>query len=183
MTMKKLLLMTFLLCSASIIVAAQPRPIDKASPSVVQTGQEVYYVRYEGGIFGSSAKEKGILKFDDANQRVVFYRLKPSQREMFALPYSSLLILFPDHKKDVSQTGKVMSTMPLPGAGAFGLLSSSAKFAKITFDDPDVEAEGTVSFRFSKKDDLLNFIRSLGMRAEMKQRGDAYYRPRSSPIY
>ena len=117
MIMKKLLLMTFLLGCASAAAIAQPRPIDKTPAATVQTrsAQEVYYVRYEGGIFGSSAKEKGMLKFDDENQRVVFYRLKPTQREMFALPYASLLILFPDHKKDVSQTGKVMERMPVPG--------------------------------------------------------------------
>ena len=183
MIMKKLLLMTFLAGCMSIAAYAQPRPVDKAPTPTVQAGPTEYHVRYEGGIFGSSAKEKGILTFDDENQRVVFYRLKPSRQEMFALPYDSLLVLFPDHQKDVSQTGKVMERMPVPGAGLFGLMSSSAKFAKITFDDPDVEAEGTVAFRFSKKDELLQFIRALGTRADMKPRGDAYYRPRSSPIY
>ena len=183
MTMKKLLLLPLLLGCLSAMAYAQPRPVDKTSPSSIPAGPDTYPVRYEGGVFGSSAKEQGYLKCDDANQRLIFYRLKPSLTEMFSLPYASLLILFPDHKKDISQTGKIMQTMPIPGAGVFGLMTSSAKFANITFDDPDVEAEGTVSFKFSKREDLLTFIRNLGTKAEMKARGDAYYRPRSTPIY
>jgi hypothetical protein len=183
MTMKKLSVLPLLLGCFSAIAFAQPRPVDKATATAVQTAPGTYYVRYEGGIFGSSKKESGILKFDDANQRIIFYRLKPTESEMFSLPYSSLLILFPDHTTDVSQTGKIMRTMPVPGAGVFGLLTSDAKYAKITFDDPDVEAEGTISFKFKKREELLTFIRTLGMKAEMKARGDAYYRPRSTPIY
>ena len=161
-------------------VAAQPRPLEQT----VNTANtpDVYTARYEGGLFGTSAKEKGTIKFDDSNLRMVFYRANDS-KEMFSIPYDALVVIYPDSKESTPQSGKVISALPLPGAGLANLMSKSTKYANLTFDDPDIEAKGTASFRFDDKQALLNFIAKLGTKAKMVQRGDAYYRPKAKPVY
>jgi hypothetical protein len=160
-------------------VHGQPRPIERTAD--VASTPDIYQARYEGGLFGTSAKEKGTIKFDDTNLRMVFYR--NDQREMFSIPYDALVVIYPDSKESTPQSGKVISALPLPGAGLANLMSKSTKFANITFDDPDIEAKGTASFRFDDKQSLLNFIAKLGTKAKMVQRGDAYYRPKAKSVY
>ncbi len=179
--MKKFLFLTIAIFCFFGISNAQPRPADKTMPAVSPNAPDSYETRYEGGIFGSSAKEKGTLRFDDTNERIVFYR--ENGKEMFSIPYASLVTVFPDSKQSVPQSGKVIGALPLPGAGLAGLMSKSTKYANLTFDDPDVEAKGTASFRFKDKAMLLTFIGKLGEKANMKARGDAYYRPRNPSIY
>lgn len=158
----------------SVGVYSQPRPVDRSS-TVPATAPDSYQVRYEGGLFGNGSKEKGTLKVDDANERIIFSR-PGEQRAMFEIPYAALIVVYPDSKESVSQSGKVIGALPIPGAGLAGLMSKSTKFANITFDDPDIEAKGSASFRFDSKEDLLLFINKLGSQAKMVQRGDAYYR-------
>ncbi|MEJ7622538.1 MAG: hypothetical protein WKF34_00960 [Pyrinomonadaceae bacterium] len=176
--MKKLFLFV-VLCACSLATFAQPRPVDKA-PEPVST-RPAYEARYEGGLFGQSDTEKGSLKFDDINERVVFYR--KDGREMFAVPYSALIVIYPDSKVGTSTTGNVVSRLPLPGAGLAGLLSKRTKFLIMQFDDPEVEVKGTANFKFEDKEMLLAFINALGQKAKMKQRGDAYYRARSTAVF
>lgn len=178
--MNKLVFLTISVFCFAGMMSAQPRPMDKTA-TVAPNTPDSYEARYEGGIFGSSEKEKGTLKFDDANERVIFYRT--DQKEMFSIPYPSLIVIYPDSKESVPQAGKVISHIPLPGAGLANLLSKSTKYANLTFDDPDVEAKGTASFRFGSKEMLLAFINKLGAKAKMRQRGDAYYRPKSTPVF
>ena len=166
------------LCFAGA-VWAQPRPVPAASDT--KNTPDAYGARYEGGIFGASAKEKGTLKFDDVNLRVVFYRL--DGREMFSLPYDALLVIYPDSKESVPQSGKVISALPVPGAGLANLMSKSTKYAILTFDDPDIDVKGSASFRFDQKEQLLAFINKLGTKAKMTQRGDAFYRPKSKAVF
>jgi hypothetical protein len=164
----------------SVISAyAQPRPVDR-STTVPDNAPDVFSARYEGGLFGNGAKEKGTLKIDEANQRLVFYR-PGEQKEMFEIPYEALVVIYPDSKESVPQSGKVIGALPIPGAALAGLMSKSTKYANLSFDDPDIEAKGTASFRFDSKEDLLTFINKLGSRAKMVQRGDAYYRRKKSP--
>jgi hypothetical protein len=177
--MKKLLFITLALCFPAGIVYAQPRPVDR-TPMVTNT-PDSYAARYEGGIFGASGKQKGTLKFDDANLRLIFNR--EDGKEMFSIPYEALIVIYPDSKESVPQSGKVISHLPLPGAGLASLMNKSTKYANMTFDDPDIEVKGTASFRFDNKDNLLKFIDKLGAKAKMKQRGDAYYRPKASPVF
>lgn len=125
-----------------------------------------------------SGKEKGMLKFDDKNERVVFHR--GDGREMFSIPYESLFVVYPDSKTSASTSGRVISALPLPGAGLAGLMTKDTKYAILSFDDPDIEARGTASFRFEDKKSLLAFINKLGVKAKMTQRGDAYYRPKKA---
>lgn len=161
------------------IAMAQPRPVEK-TPSIPANAPSSYEARYEGGLFGASKKETGNLTFDDANERVVFMR---EGKEMFSIPYNSLIMVYPDSKDDVPQAGKVLSKVPIPGRELFGLLNKSTKYANMTFEDPDVQANGTASFRFKDKDKLISFINQLGVKAKMKQRGDAFYKPRNSSTF
>ena len=45
------------------------------------------------------------------------------------------------------------------------------------------EAKGTASFRFDNQQELLSFMNSLGPRAKMIQRGDAYYRAKQKSVF
>jgi hypothetical protein len=161
------------------IAFSQPRAPEKAQ--TVSTATE-WQVRYEGGVFGSSAKEHGTIKVDDKNERMTFIR-QSDGHEMFSIPYEAFIVLYPDSKTDTPQSGKVISHLPLPGAGLASLMSKSIKFANLQFDDPDIDAKGTASFRFDDQKDLLSFLNSLGPRAKMLQRGDAYYRPKQKSVF
>lgn len=177
--MKKAILAAACAVILSAMAYSQPRPPEKVQTVSTETQWEA---RYEGGVFGSSSKEHGTIKIDEANSRVVFYR-KSDGKEMFSIPYEALIVLYPDSKEDVPQSGKVLSRMPIPGAGLAGLMSKSTKYANIQFDDPDIEAKGTASFRFDDQKQLLSFLNSLGPRAKMVQRGDAYYRPKQKSVF
>ena len=170
----KYVLIASIVAMSALAAYAQPRPVDR-STTIPDNAPDAFAARYEGGLFGNGAKEKGTLKIDEANQRVLFFR-PGEQRPMFEISYESLVVIYPDSKESVPQSGKVIGALPLPGAGLAGLMSKSTKYANLTFDDPEIEAKGTASFRFDSKEDLLTFINKLGSRAKMVQRGDAYYR-------
>ncbi|MFN2501188.1 MAG: hypothetical protein ABR530_04175 [Pyrinomonadaceae bacterium] len=178
--MKGLLIAFAVFCSLTV-VNAQPRPVEKGNDPNVPIPSS-FEAKYEGGIFGATGREKGTLKFDDTNERVIFFR-KSDQREMFAIPYSALIVIYPDSKVSTSQTGNVVSRLPLPGAGLAGLLSTRAQYLIINFDDADIEVKGTANFKFDDKKMLLTFINALGTKAKMKQRGDAYYRAKGSTVF
>ncbi len=176
----KRIFFVFAVCLGSALLAfGQPRPADKSS-TVPANAPTSYEARYEGGLFGASKKENGVLTFDDENERLVFKR---EGKEMFGIPYDSLIMIYPDSKDSVPQAGKVISALPLPGAGLAGLMNKSTKYANMTFEDPDIQANGTASFRFKDKDKLVMFINMLGNKAKMKQRGDAFYKPRNTNPY
>jgi len=179
--MKKVVLISLVIFCLSVGVFAQ-RPVVTATPSAAAMAKESYEARYEGGLFGASDREDGLLKFDDANERVVFLH-KKDQREMFSIPYDALVVIYPDSKVSVSKTGNVVSRLPLPGAGLAGLLSKRTKYLIVNFDDPEIEAKGVANFKFDEKDELLDFIGVLGHKAKMVQRGDAYYRGRKKSVY
>jgi len=166
----------------TLTVSAQPRPIEQPPSVIPANAPTSYEARYEGGVFGASSKETGTLKFDDANERIVFYG-KDGKRELFAIPYGNLNTLFPDTKVSASTTGKVISHVPLPGAGLAGLMNKSTKYVNMTFDDPEMNTTGTASFKFDDKEMLRTFIIRLGVTAKMKQRGDAYYRVKNTSPY
>lgn len=177
--MKKVLFLTLAIAFLPLIAAAQPRPADK-TPNVANLPVQ-FPARYESGIFGARKKQKGTLRFDDANERLVFYG--ENGKEMFSIPYGSFVVIYPDNKESMTQTGNVMSRMPLPGAGLFGLATSKASYLVINYDENEVDAQGTANFRFDKKDQLVNFIDALGTKAKMIKRGDAYYRPKRKSVY
>ncbi len=176
--MKELIFAIVAFCCLSAVMQAQPRPVDKTQTKSLKPLPEMIKARYDGGIFGSTGKEKGYFKFDEANVRVVFYR--EDNRELFSIPYASLLVIYPETKEHTSQTGNVISRLPLPGAGLAGLKSTESKYLVINFDDPDIDVKGTANFKFNDKELLLSFIDALGTKAKMKQRGQAFYRPKES---
>ncbi len=133
--------------------------------------------QYQGGFFGVSDKESGILKFDDANERLVFFG--EDGKERFGIPYSSVLMVYPDEKSVTTTAGNVVKYIPLPGAGLAGLIKEKRRYLILNYDDPDVDAKGTTSFKLANKDILASVIFSIGTKAKMKQRGDAYVRPRA----
>lgn len=178
--MKRILFIITAFVCFTAIGHAQPRPLEKTTTLPANLPAS-FDARYEGGVFGASSKENGTLKFDDANLRVVFYR--KDQTEMFGIPYEALLVIYPDSKESVSTTGNVVSRLPLPGAGLAGLLTKNTKYLILSYDDADIDVKGTANFKFDDKDKLLLFINALGTKAKMKQRGDAYYKPKAKAVY
>ena len=181
--MRKLLYLFALSLFAGVItVSAQPRPIDKGTASVETKNTPKtpapgsFAAKYEGGMFGFDEKQTGTLKFDDANQRLVFFG--KNQKELFSVPYKSMLVVSPQSKSVRSTTGTVISAVPLPGAGLAGLMRKKNRYLVINFDDPDVDAHGVTNFKLDNKDLLDSVVNALGEKAELSQRGDAYYRPK-----
>ncbi len=177
--MKKLVLMSFIVLSFSAIAFAQPRPVETAAkPSVAANPAPASFTaKYEGGLFGFTEKETGTLKFDDENQRIVF--LGKDQKERFGIPYKSLIVVSPQSRSVTSNTGNVVRNIPLPGAGLAGaFIKEKRRYVLLQFNDPDADARGVTTFKLSSKELLDSVIQTLGEKAKMTQRGDAYYRPR-----
>lgn len=155
---------------------AQPRIIEKKnekSPTVLAPVS--FSAKYEGGMFGFSKKEEGTLRFDDANFRLVFFN--EENKERFAIPYKSMIVIYPQTQSVQSTGGKVVQNIPLPGAGIAGMFMKDKKrYLIINFDDPDINAKGTMSFKLESGEMLERVIQTLGDKAEMQQRGDAYFR-------
>lgn len=180
--MKKVLFFLALsLFACASIVTAQPRPIEKPTPAPtpVKPAPASFTAKYEGGMFGFSKREEGTLKFDDDNDRLVFY--DKNQKEKFGVPYKSMLIVFPQSRSVQSTAGKVVSVIPYAGLLG-GFIKEKRRYLIINFDDPDVEAKGMVNFKLEDKELLDSVIAALGQKAELKLRGDAYYRPKAVRI-
>lgn len=179
--MKKIL---FSFCAVafafSLNAFAQPRPAQTASSEtksvVKRTAPESFQAKYQGGMFGFSKKEEGTLKFDDTNERLVFFG--KDRKEKFSVPYKAMLIVYPSSRKVQSGTGRAISVIPVPGAGIGGMFIKKKKnYLVIQFRDPDVDVQGTMSFLLDTDELLESVIQTLGEKAEMQRRGDAYYRP------
>jgi hypothetical protein len=136
-----------------------------------------FEAKYEGGMFGFSKKEEGTLRFDDANERLVFF--DKQQKERFHIPYKSVMVIYPQSRSVTSTAGHVVRNIPLPGAILGGLIKEKRRYLILHFDDPDVEAaRGLVNFKLDNKALLDSVIQSLAGKASLTQRGDAYYRPK-----
>ena len=176
--MKKFILSLSVVVFVSTGVLAQMRPVGNDDPKVAANAPASIEAKYEGGMFGYSEKEKGSLKFDDANTRLVFFG--KDGKEKFSLPYDSLMVVYPNSQSVTSTAGNVIKWIPLPGAGLAGLIKEKKRYLVINFDDPNVDARGTISFRVEDKETLDVIIPAIGNKAKLQQRGDAYYRPRST---
>ena len=153
--------------------AAQSRPVDKTPASQnVKVAPEKVAAKYEGGVFGFDKKEEGTLLFDDESERIVF--LGQDGKEKFGIPYEALQIISPSEKSVTSTAGNVIQHVPLPGAGLAGLIKEKKRYLLVQFDDPDIEAKGTTSFKLDSKDVLDSVLHTLGQKANMRQRGEAY---------
>lgn len=171
---------TFLLCVAifafSIFAHAQPRMVEnKPKPNPTALSRESFKAKYEGGMFGFNRKEEGVIRFDDANLRVVFF--DKNNKELFGIPYKSIQLVYPNSKSVQSTTGKVIQNVPFYGVGIAGaFMRDKKKYMIISFDDTDLNAKGTTSFKVETRQLLQEIIQTVGSKAELKQRGDSFYR-------
>jgi hypothetical protein len=176
--MKKISLIAACLLAYSLACFAQITPRDPANdtkPVLPPSTMVSVEAKYEGGLYGYSTREKGMLKFDDDNERLVFFG--KDKKEKFSIPYKSMLLVFPNSQSAQSVTGTAVSMIPVPGAGLASLLiRKKYRFMVIQFEDSDVDVRGITNFKLENKEILAEAIRSLGERAKMKSRGDAYYK-------
>lgn len=183
--MKKILFSIALGLFAGVSFAlAQPRIVEKkpeTKPEPAALAQVSYKVRYEGGMFGFSEKQTGTMKFDGNNYRLVFFG--KNGKELFGIPYTAIQVISPQSKSVQSTGGKVMQQIPLPGAGIAGVfMRNKTRYMALSFDDQDVDAKGIINFKFDNQETLASAIQTLGVKAEMQQRGDAFYRPKKAPV-
>jgi hypothetical protein len=177
--MKRIVLLLTAMLSLSMVAFTQPRPMDKTSKPVVKAPAPASFpAKYEGGMFGYGKKHSGTLKFDDDNSRLVFYG--EDRKELFGLPYASLLVIYPQSKSVTSTTGNVIRSVPLPGNVLGGFIKENRRYLILQFDDPDVDARGTVNFKIEDKELLDSVLTTLADKAGLQARGDAYYRPRTA---
>ena len=177
--MKRLLFfLAVCLFACASLVSAQPRPVEKPTPTpgVVKPAPAAFTAKYEGGMFGYSKREEGTLKFDDDNERFVFFG--KDQKEKFSIPYKSMLIVTPQSQRVQSTAGKVVSVIPYASLLG-GFIKERRRYLVIHFDDPDVEAKGLTNFRIDDPALLDSVIAALGTKAELKARGDGYIRPKA----
>ena len=182
--MKRIYFLIVAVCAFAGAAFAQPRPVAPASqlptdPRGLPTAAAPvsFGAKYEGGMFGFSKKEVGTLKFDDENQRLIF--IGKDLKEKFHIPYDAVLVVYPQSKSVTSTTGHVVKNVPLPGAMLGGLIKEKRSYMILHFEDPDVEAaRGIVNFKLETKELLDAVIQSLAGKADLAQRGDAFYRPK-----
>jgi hypothetical protein len=175
--MKKLAVCFAFIALCFVSSYAQPRlianKVEKTPPAIAPI---TFVAKYEGGMFGFSKKEEGTLKFDDANFRLVFF--DKSNKERFGIPYKDLIVIYPHSQSVQSTTGKVVQNVPLLGAGILGgFIKEKRRYLVLNFDDPDMDIKGTVNFKLENKELLDSVVQTLGTKAELQPRGDAYYRP------
>jgi hypothetical protein len=171
---------TFILCAAifafSVFTYAQPRMIEnvkKPSPTVLAT--QTFKAKYDGGMFGYNSKEEGTIRFDDANLRIVFF--DKNNKELFGISYDAMNLIYPNSQSVQSTGGKVMQNVPLPGAGIAGMfMKEKRRYMVINFDDVLMKSKGTVNFKLENREKLEEIIQAVGYKAELKQRGDSFYR-------
>lgn len=176
--MKKIFLAAALF-ALPMLAFGQPRKMDRSAPADKPDPAPVTFAaKYEGGMYGFSKRTVGTLKFDDTNSRIVFYG--EDKKEMFGVPYSALLVIYPQSQSVTSTTGNVVKNIPLPGAALGGFIKEKRSYLVLNFDDPDVDARGTVNFKLDSKELLDSVLDTLASKAGLEQRGDAYYRPRKS---
>lgn len=171
---------TFILCAVilafSALAYAQPKMIEnqpKPSPTALST--QSFKAKYDGGMFGYNSKEEGTLRFDDANLRLVFF--DKNNKELFGISYDAMNLIYPNSQSVQSTGGKVMQNVPLPGAGIAGMfMKEKRRYMVINFDDVMLKSKGTVNFKLENRELLEQVIQAVGYKAELKQRGDSFYR-------
>jgi hypothetical protein len=177
-SMKYILFSISVLLFVASVSFAQPRPIETpAKPKDAPPAPSSVDVKYEGGMFGYNAKEDGVLKFDDDNQRLVFY--SQNQQERFQIPYRSVLVIYPQSKSVTPAAAQVASVVT---GGLAGFIKEKRRYLVLHFDDPDIEsAKGVINFKLASKELLDSIILALADKAHLAQRGEAYYRSSKKP--
>jgi len=181
--MKNLLFLFTLILAASVsAVYAQPRSVEKntkQTSAAKTTAPASFAAKYEGGMFGFDDKQQGTLKFDDDNERFVFFG--KDQKEKFSIPYKAMTLVYVGTKSVRSGAGTAVSVIPLPGAGLAGLIREKRRYLVIHFSDPDVEVRGVANFKLDNEQMRESVVQTLGEKAKLTQRGDAFYRQKTAP--
>jgi hypothetical protein len=177
--MKSLLLAAAIGLTMVVAGYSQPRPVER--PRQSPTSQKPvtstsFQVKYEGGMFGYNEKVTGQLRFDDTNERLVFFG--EDGKEKFSIPYEAMIVIYPQSQSVTSTTGSVVSHIPLPGAGLAGFIKEKRRYLVMQIQDPDADVKGVVNFKLDNKELLDSVLVAIAQKANLEQRGDAYYKPR-----
>ncbi|MDQ5835679.1 MAG: hypothetical protein M3379_02760 [Acidobacteriota bacterium] len=170
--------------NATAARAQHPRPADTQTPTPAaqpnapkpRPAPPTVKAKYEGGVVGYR-KSEGTINFDDANSRLVFR--DKNNRELFQIPYKAVVMAWPDTRSQTSTAGRVISAVPYGGLPAL-LMKSKSRYLNIRYQDPDIGTEGAASFKLGDKDLLYSVLDTLGDKAALTQRGDAYIRPKQT---
>ena len=171
--------------AAAATRAQRPRPTDAQTPAQTQANAPKpapapasVKAKYEGGVVGYR-KSDGTLNFDDPNSRLIFR--DKTNRELFSIFYKAVVMAWPDTRSQTSTTGRVLAGTVPYGLGLPGLLmKSKTRYLNIRYQDPDTGTEGAASFKIGDKDVLYSVLTTIGDKAELTQRGDAYIRPKQA---
>ena len=180
---KTLILAALIFTFSAPAAYAQIRPVERsdapqAEEPVPEKLPETVKVEYQGGIYGFSDKEKGMLKFDVVNERLIF--TDEAGKERFSIPYEAMKVVYPSQQKVRSGTGRAVGAIPLPGASIAGLFMKKKKnYLIIQYEDLEVDVEGAANFLVDTEDLMKGAIHAIGLNAEMTRRGDSYVRKRS----
>jgi hypothetical protein len=183
--MKKAIFLCFALVYGLISISAlaqlKPQPTDptkngNSTTSKPKPAPQTVETEYQGGIFGYQKKIKGTLTFDDANKRLVFRNKE--KKEIIAIPYKSVQVVYASQQSYTPTAATVAGAIPSIYAIPFRFLRGKHQFLTLEFNDPDSDVRGGTSFRIDSKELTESMVTTLGEKAELKQRGDAFYRPR-----
>ncbi|QQS42979.1 MAG: hypothetical protein IPM63_08620 [Acidobacteriota bacterium] len=180
---RNLILATLAVLLFAPALFSQIRPVERAEDTQAESPipenlPETIETEYQGGVFGFSEKEKGILKFDMTNERLFF--ADEAGKERFSIPFEVIKVVYPSQQKVRSGTGRAVGAIPLPGASIAGLFMKKKKnYLVIQYEDIDVDVEGSANFLVDTADLLTGAIHAIGQNAEMNRRGDSYFRKRS----
>ena len=170
---------------AAAAVAQRPRAVDTQTPAHPQSNAAKprpappsVKAKYEGGVVGYR-KSDGTINFDDTNSRLTFH--DKQNKELFSIPYKAVVMAWPDTRSSTSTTGRVLASTVPYGLGLPGLLmKKKTRYLNIRYQDPDTGTEGAASFKIGEKEMLYSVLTTLGDKAELTQRGDAYIRPKQT---
>ena len=174
--MKRITFAALLAALMAVAAAAQIRPVENEAKPKAALAPESFAAKYEGGMYGYNDKIAGTLKFDDTNERFVFFG--EDKKELFGIPYDSLLIVYPQSQAVTSTTGKVVQNIPIMGAALGGFIKEKRRYLILQINDPDIDVKGALNFKIETKELLDSVIQSLADKAGLQQRGDAYFRPK-----
>ena len=171
------------LAASAGVRAQRPRTAGTQSPAPAATPRPApapasVKAKYEGGVVGYR-KSDGTINFDDTNSRLTFH--DKQNKELFSIPYKAVVMAWPDTRSSTSTTGRVLASTVPYGLGLPGLLmKKKTRYLNIRYQDPDTGTEGAASFKIGEKEMLYSVLTTLGDKAELTQRGDAYIRPKQA---
>ncbi len=129
--------------------------------------------KYEGGVFGYNKKQTGTLTFDDGSNRLVF-RDKLGH-EYISVPYNSIAVVYGDTQSRRPTSAGILGSASLYTLPAL-LIKKKYRYLTMQFSDPDTRVSGTTSFKIDSKELLDSMVATVGQKADLEPRGEAYVR-------